>query len=696
MALEIDEAGVRFIIQNLEGYLDGMDKANRATEDVGTKTERSATKSGLAWNKIGKAALAAGAIVATAAAAMGVAVLKLAGDFDDAYDSIQVGTGATGEELGDLQASFDKVFRSIPADGGSVAKAMTAIAQKTGATGAPLETLTTQIVELSRITGTDLATNLETVLDATQRWGLSAEAAAPFLDHLFRVSQESGVPVSELAAALADNKSILDGLGLTLPESANLIGSLGKSGIDAGEAFGGLRIALTKFAKDGIKDPKAEIAAYFDRIKNAKTDAEAAAIGVAIFGKQAINLTSAIRDGTFNLKDFTAAVGANKNSITATAEETNDWREDLAILRNEALVRLKPILMDVFEAVGRAVNDTKPALEDFRRWWAREIEPPLQDIRRVIENDLIPAVRAILRVFEQIEGPIRRIVVDHIGDYVKGVVDIIAGVVTLISALFDGRWRDAWDSAARIAGGAFDVIAALPKAMFRLLDLAFGEGFRALMGKLAEWLDIFVVGPFERISGLAAAGKDLVADFAAAIRESLGELAGNVLDWATDVGAAIFNGAKSGLGDLGGAIWEWVRGALDNVIGLLEGGVNRVIGAVNDALEFTITIPTPLGDIEIPINPPDIPGVTLPRVSGSGATPPPAPAGASMGDQTYQLAGLLQAIVAGLGGALPARGSTLQGAPGGITYNVNATYANPQNPGSIRLDLIEMSMKAVA
>src|SRR5690606_37994660 len=41
---------------------------------------------------------------------------KLGGSFDEAFDTIRVGTGATGDALDDLQGSFKSVFGSIPTD----------------------------------------------------------------------------------------------------------------------------------------------------------------------------------------------------------------------------------------------------------------------------------------------------------------------------------------------------------------------------------------------------------------------------------------------------------------------------------------------------------------------------------------------------------------------------------------------------
>jgi hypothetical protein len=45
---------------------------------------------------------------------------------------------------------------------------------------------------------------------------------------------------------------------------------------------------------------------------------------------------------------------------------------------------------------------------------------------------------------------------------------------------------------------------------------------------------------------------------------------------------------------------------------------------------------------------------------------------------------------------MPMVGQRFEGEPGGISYTVNAVYANPQVPASIRIDLLELAMKGAA
>jgi phage-related minor tail protein len=136
---------------NILGDAKGATEAADATE---TRFAGLGTKLGKIGATVG-AGLAAGGIAAI------VGLEKLGSTFDDAMDSIAVKTGATGEELDGLGDSFKSVFTSVPVSADEAAQAIGTVSQQLGLTGKPLEEVSTQLLNLSRITDTDLGTNLK-------------------------------------------------------------------------------------------------------------------------------------------------------------------------------------------------------------------------------------------------------------------------------------------------------------------------------------------------------------------------------------------------------------------------------------------------------------------------------------------------------------------------------------------------------
>ena len=109
---------------------------------------------------IGKAVVIGGAVAAAAAVAgIGVAAFQAGTQLDDAYDKIAIGTGATGDALAGLQDDFKAVFKDVPGDADTVAGAITALNQRLGATGQPLQDMAKGLLTSARLMGGDATTN---------------------------------------------------------------------------------------------------------------------------------------------------------------------------------------------------------------------------------------------------------------------------------------------------------------------------------------------------------------------------------------------------------------------------------------------------------------------------------------------------------------------------------------------------------
>ena len=89
---------------------------------------------------IGGAATAAAAVAVAAIGAIAGATLYYGNEFDKAFDSIRVGTGATGKALAGLEGDFKAVVSSVPTDFASASAAIKEVYQRLGITGPPLQT----------------------------------------------------------------------------------------------------------------------------------------------------------------------------------------------------------------------------------------------------------------------------------------------------------------------------------------------------------------------------------------------------------------------------------------------------------------------------------------------------------------------------------------------------------------------------
>lgn len=288
--------------------------------------------------------------------AVGGAAYALGTQFDDAYDKIRTGTGATGESLNGLETDFKKVVSTVPA---SFADASTAVSQlnvKLGLTGQPLQDLSGQLLQLSKITETDISTNVAAAAGVFQNFGVATGEQSGKLDMLFRASQASGLSVSDLATKMQDSGVVLRAVGFDFDKSAALIATMGKAGVDVSDIMPALGKSLAMAAKDG-KSATDVFTDTFNKIAGAPDSVQAAGVAVEVFGAKAgPKLAEMIREGKLSFTDMMAAVQGGSETITGAAKDTEDFQEKFELLKNKAFVALEPIATRIFNIVGEGMS----------------------------------------------------------------------------------------------------------------------------------------------------------------------------------------------------------------------------------------------------------------------------------------------------------------------------------------------------
>ncbi len=308
------------------------------------------------FGKLGKAGVAGLGIVAGAAVGTGTALYRIGEAFDDANDTIRVGTGATGKRLKGLEQVFKNVVKGVPTDFEHASDAVTQINQRLGLTGKPLTKISKQFLELSRLTKTDLSTNIESVTRLFGDWGIQTGKQSGKLDELFRASQKTGVPVSKLSEIMTKFGGPLRQLGFNFDQAAAMAGKFEKEGVNTSLVLGSMRIALGKMAKDG-EAPVETLRRVVGEIKNAGSAGEANRKALELFGARAgPDMAAAIREGRFELGNLEKAIKGGGDSIGKASRDTRDLSEKLQVLKNKALVALEPVATRVFNAVGKGLD----------------------------------------------------------------------------------------------------------------------------------------------------------------------------------------------------------------------------------------------------------------------------------------------------------------------------------------------------
>jgi TP901 family phage tail tape measure protein len=410
--------------------------------------------------------------------ALGTAAVAAASDINGAFREIRVGTGATGAALDGLKASFNTVFANVPASAKDAGLAIAELNQLTGATGATLEGLATQQLNLARITGSDLKPQIEATSHAFNNFGISAADQGSKLDYLFKVSQQTGIGVTQLAQQMASSGGIARAAGLDFDTTAALIGQLSKVGIDASGVMSGFGKALKSIAaKGGDADPAATLQALIEKIKSAGSEAKQNAAAVEVFGKSGITMAAAIREGRLNIDDLIKSLHNSHDSINKAADDTRTFGESMKLLQNRVEEALAPLGREMTGILKSLMPDIQAAIDIVRQLGDAFIKLPDSAKQAIAGFVLVggavgPLVISIGGLVALLGGPLTAALVAAGAIGAVMAADFIEGMQGSRASV--GGFEDALLELAKILGTIMDVVGVLGHTLMITFDLTFG------------------------------------------------------------------------------------------------------------------------------------------------------------------------------------------------------------------------------
>ncbi|QRJ57454.1 hypothetical protein GWO64_009365 [Corynebacterium macginleyi] len=365
-----------------------MREAGDAADDAAAKSERLEN-----WQLKAAAGFTA---LAGGAAVVGKALFDMGSQFDDAYDSIRVGTGASGQAFDDLKESMRNVATEsigVGSDMGAIGSTLADLNTRLGLTGEPLEKMTSQFLQLQNL-GVDA--DINEVSKAMSGFGVEAKDMPGALDELFQISQATGLTITDLSKSAVKAGPALRGFGFSMADSAALVGQMDKAGLDADKTLQSMQRALAGFAAEGRDAPQAlkeTIGSIEDFIKAGD---EAAAINMAagIFGTRgATQFVDAVKTGTLSVEDFMGATGATSDTIADMAEETADFGERWDQFKAQVMVALEPVATELYKSLVPALDFAAEKFESLAKWVTDSLIPAFKDFGKWVQKNsdwLIP------------------------------------------------------------------------------------------------------------------------------------------------------------------------------------------------------------------------------------------------------------------------------------------------------------------
>lgn len=429
-----------------------------------------------------------GLVGPAAVVGIGAGLFSVGKKFEGLFNTIKVGTGASGGALTGLEKDAKAVLAGTAGSFDQVGTAIADLNTRTGLTGKGLQDLAKKEVTLARITKTDVGTNIAATTRVFGDWNIATDKQGEALDKLFRASQLTGSSVDALASGVVRFGAPLRQLGFSFEESVGLLGKFEKEGVNTNLVMGSMRIALGKLAKSG-KEPVAAFKEQVAAIKAAGDAGKANSLALELFGARAgPDMAAAIREGRFDLGELFAQISAGGGSIDKTGAAVSTISGKLARLKNIALVALEPIgtkLVDLAtNGVGKLVDAVVAAGPIISHGWAQ--------ITSGFTGGKLPAGASTVERFLFRVGGTTRNVRDEVARDWSAVITGLTGgntsKLTGAAAVFAQFGAGARSAIRGVVAEARELGAKLAPALATAFDAVRNIDFRAIFGAAREAL----------------------------------------------------------------------------------------------------------------------------------------------------------------------------------------------------------------
>ena len=464
-----------------------------------------------AGGKIGDAGASLTKNVTTPILAVGAAATASFETIDKGMDIIVSKTGATGEQLEELQNIAKSVYGQMPSSIEDVGSAVGEVNTRFMFTGDLLEETAIQFLKFAKLNNTDVSSSIDNVQKAMDAWSIGADGLNNILDVLNWEGQRTGVSMETLTSGLVNNAPLFKELNMSVDQAADLLATFEVSGFDSSTMLNGLSKAMKNGANDGLSLQES-LDKVQEQMLNASTDAEGLKIAYDLFGKSGDKVYQAVKDGIIDFNDLAYSVeGADGvlNNVATTFENTQDPSDKMAQKMHQ--------IQTAFAEVGEKLEES---------------------ILPLAEN-LADAIVAILDAWNNLDPGVQAMIITFVGllAALGPVLSIIGTIVTITGVL----------------GVSFAALAApIGIAMVALA---------VLIGVI-----VAVVTHFDEIKATALHVFDAIGGFVKNTWETITSIFGGIGDWFGN----IFNGIK----DAASNVWNGVTSIFSNAIDFIKGLFN--------------------------------------------------------------------------------------------------------------------------
>lgn len=433
MEKELENVNKELKEHKFNAFTEGCNKAGTAIENVGKKAS----------------------VLSAAAVATGTASVKAAEDLKEGYDIVVTKTGATDDALKDLKKSANNVFGTMPEDMATVGEAIGEVNTRFHTTGDELESTSKQFIQFASINDTNITQSVDQVDKMMKAWNVDASQTGNLLGLLTAKAQATGISVDTLESEVLDNNSALKQMGLSMPQSINLMAQFDENGVNASTALAGLKKALQNATSEG-KTMDEALKDTIGSIKNAKTDTEALKIAQELFGKKgAAEMATAIRENRIDLNDLSSSMKQYGNTVESTYNNTKSPLDNAKTAMNNAKIAMANFGETALQSAAPMISKATTKVQDLTKKFTSLNDKQQQTVLKVglVTAAIGPATVATGKLVKGVGDTVKGVKkgIEYGGKAVSAVKKVAAKIIEKTAATAAGTTADTAATAATAA-----------------------------------------------------------------------------------------------------------------------------------------------------------------------------------------------------------------------------------------------------
>lgn len=457
----------------LKHYEGELKKVNDSHVILGQKLQEVGTK----FNEVGDKAKDVGKSLSTKLTipmvGIGVAATKLGIDFEKSMSEVQAVSGATGEEMEQLEKSARDAGATTDKSARDAANALKYMGLA-GWSVTESQKALMPMLKLSSAANMDLGRTSDLVTDTMSALGLGIDELDGYLDVLAQTSRNSNTDVDQLGEGFLVVGGKLRDLKVDLNEGAAALGVLGDNGIKGSEAGRGLSAVLTN-----LTVPTGQAKEAMDQLGVSVFDSNGEFIGI----EESLKLVDGAMEGmTDEQKNMYKSMIAGKEHSNTFGALMNSLGGDFGGLKgeiNNADGALNEMYTTATDNSMGALNDLKSAVEELALKIFDNLKPSIDKLIEVVQKVtdkfnalspktqenivriglLVAAIGPLLFIFGTLAGSVGNIIdiggklVDN-WDKIKGAGAVLSGgLKATVGFIFSPAGAIAIGIAAAIAAG---------------------------------------------------------------------------------------------------------------------------------------------------------------------------------------------------------------------------------------------------